>query len=501
MADQYQSMTVKFDRLPTQGVVYGFSAAALSTLFLAALVAGIAVIGEGPLGLLATLPVTVPLAVLGIVKRHGEPLITHTVREVGGLMRKATGATSYRARPERKKITPTSALNLPGREGRIHLYEASTGAVVVWDAAKGAATISCLVATPGLGVPQSDAASTVTDQQRDFLIFEWAKVLGSFTQKAHVKRVTVIEQTRPGTVAAERAYFEAHTESNVQGVADSYRETLRLADQVVVAHLTQLTITFQLTGDARALVKGGGGGVKGMLSLAELEMSTAEEALMQAGFTRVAWVTPREWGAWAKSLIDPATQAAVDGRILTDWEGVDPHLATPMVIEEHRGSVETDSAWHRTYWIQEWPRYETYPGFLSRLVFARKQSGAPVRHTFALVGTPVPVAEAMKHVDEQKRTWITNSNLRAKSGKPESAADEADWHGIAQHEADLVAGQGELRFSAYLTVTATSESDLETEAASMLNACSATGLEPRLIAWQQAEALMNVAYPSGLGMV
>lgn len=498
---EYQAATVKFDRLPSQGVVAGFNTLALSALFIAAMIGGLAVIREGMLGLVTTLPITAPLAVLAIVKRHGEPLITHTLREAGGLMRKATGATSYRARPERKKITPASALDLPGREGRLHLYETDTGAVVVWDAAKGAATISCLVATPGLGVPQADAASTVTEQQRDFLIFEWAKVLGAFTQKSHVQRVTVLEQTRPGTVQAERAYFESRAESNVHEVADSYRETLRLADEVVVSHLTQLTITFQITGAAKTLVKGGGGGIRGMLMLAELEMSTAEEALVQAGFTRVAWVTPREWGAWAKSLIDPAAQAAVDGRIFTEWEGVDPHLATPMVIEEHRASVETDSAWHRTYWIQEWPRYETYPGFLSRLVFARKQAGAPVRHTFALVGTPVPVAEAMKNVDEQKRTWITNQNLRAKSGKPDSAADDADWHGIAQHEADLVAGQGELRFSAYLTVTATNKEDLESEAASMLNACSATGLEPRLIAWQQAEALMNVAYPSGLGMV
>ena len=112
----------------------------------------------------------------------------------------------------------------------------------------------------------------------------------------------------------------------------------------------------------------------------------------------------------------------------------------------------------------------------------------------------MPVAEAMKKVDEQKRTWITNANLRAKSGKPQSAADDADWAAIAQHEADLVAGQGELQFTAYLTVTALTEADLDVEAASMLNACAATGLEPRTIPWQQAEALMNVAYPCGLGM-
>lgn len=492
--------TVRFDRLPSQGVVYGFDVVAVATLGTAAAIGGLAVVSEGLLGLVTTLPFTVPLVTLGLVKRHGQPLMTHLFREVGGYMRKAVGATTYRARPEAKRAAPLSALNLPGREGRIHLYEAENHAVVVVDATKQTATVSCMIATPGLGLPQGDAPSTLTDEERDGLIFEWAKVLGSFTQKEHIVRVTVLEQTRPGTVSAERVYFEERALAEVPGVPDSYREALRLAEETVVSHVTQLSITFRVSGEAKTLVKGAGGGVQGLLALAGLEMATTEDALYQAGFTRVAWMTAREWGAWGRGIIDPASQQAVDSRTGTPWEGVDPHAAVPMLVDEHRTKVETDSAWHRTFWIQEWPRYDTFPGFMSRLVFAQQQSGKPVRHTFALVATPVPVAEAMKKIDEQKRTWITNANLRAKSGKPQSAADDADWAGIVQHEADLVAGQGELKFTAYLTVTATGENDLEVEAASMLNACAATGLEPRVMPWQQAEALMNVAYPCGLGM-
>ncbi|MDI6022644.1 hypothetical protein QBL02_03700 [Leucobacter sp. UT-8R-CII-1-4] len=497
---EYQPQTVAFDRLPSQGVVYGISLLSVIALLVAVLTMGISVISQGFMGIVTSLPVTAPLATLALVKIQGETLLIHTLREIGGHMRKATGATSYKKRPELKKPSPTGALDLPGRDGRIHLYEAENGAVVVWDAKHGVATISCMVATPGLGQPQADSAPTLTPEQRDALIFEWAKVLGSFTQKQHITRVTVIEQTRPGTVAAERRYFEDQLLSEVTGVQESYREALELADQAVVAHLTQLTISFTVSGNARTLVKGAGGGIRGLLGLAELEMQTAEEALILAGFTRLVWVTPREWGAWAKSLIDPAGQSSVDRRILTEWQGVDPQAATPMLIEEKRTSVETDSAWHRTFWINEWPRYETHPGFLSRMVFARKQTGEPVRHTFALIGTPTQVSKAMKKIEEQKRTWITNQKLRAKSGKPDSAADEADWENLLQHETDLVGGQGELQFTAYLTVTATSEDALEAEAASMLNACTAAGLEPRPVVWQQTEALLNVAYPCGAGM-
>lgn len=492
--------TVKFNRLPSQGVIYGFDAPAMTTLIVAIGVGAIAVIGEGLIGLLSTAPITIPLAILAMWKVHGQPMIVHLGREVGGMIRKLLGATKYRARPEKVKVTPESALDLPGREGRLHLYEAANGAVVVWDARSGTATVSAVVATPGLGLPRQDVPSTLTAEEREGLTFAWAQVLGSFTQKQHIQRVCVLEQTRPSTVARERRYFDEHDKAVHPDIQDSYREALDQADENVVMHRTQLTITFNMSGDARALVKGGGGGKEGMLSLAGLEMSTTEEALYGAGFHRVEWMNAREWGAWGRSLIDPVMQDAVDTRIGTPWEGVDPQAAVPMLINDERTYVETDSAWHRTYWVQEWPRYETYPGFMSSLVFAKQQSGAPVRHTFALVGSPVQVGQAMKRLDEEKRTWISNAQLRAKAGKPHSMADDADWKAIQEHESDLVAGQGELRFSAYLTVTSTEKENLEQESASMLNACSATGLEPRLVTWQQAEALMNVAYPCGLGM-
>ncbi|WP_217132357.1 SCO6880 family protein [Leucobacter chinensis] len=499
MTENYVSQPMSFSRLPSQGLVYGISGVGFVGLAIAAVLTGIMVIAKGLLVALLFVPFTGGLAALSLLKMYGEPLLSHVGREVGGNMRKMLGATKYRARPESKKVEPEAALDIPGRKGRLFVYETETGACVVWDALKQTATITCVVATAGMGLPQVGVPSTLSEGERDWLIFEWAKVLGSFTQKEHIVRVTTLEQTRPGTVAAEQRYFD---ERNKQGTAAqaSYLEALELAREQVVLHRTQLAITLRLKGHVNELVKGYGGGKRGMLKLAELEMETVHEALMQAGFSRVAWITGREWGAWGRSIIDPASQEAVDVRLGTEHEGVAPHAATPMVFEEHRNFVETDSAWHRTLWVHEWPRYDTYPGFMSRLVMNRPQNGKPVRHTLMLAASPVPIGKAMKRLEDEKRTWITNQNLRHKAGKPESAADEADWHAIAAHERDLVEGQGELRFSAFITVTATDEESLEREVASIVSACAATGLEPRLVPWQQGEALLNIAYPCGEGM-
>lgn len=309
-----------------------------------------------------------------------------------------------------------------------------------------------------------------------------------------------MEQTRPGTITQESRYFDEQASKQDGEAAQSYREALELAAGAVTMHVTQLSVTFEMTAEAKTLAKGAGGGKAGLVALAELEMLTVQEALFHAGFTRVAWLTPREWAMWGKSMIDPASQSAIDTRVGTAWQGVEPSASVPMLIDDCRTHVETDSGWHRAFWIQEWPRYDTAPGFVSRLVFARQHSGAPVRHTFALVASPTQAGDAMKRLDEEKRTWITNAQIRAKSGRPTSAADAADWAAIEQHEAELVAGQGELRFSAYVVVTATSREALEQEAASMLNAAAATGLEARVIPWQQWEAVATVAFPAGWGM-
>lgn len=366
--------------------------------------------------------------------------------------------------------------------------------MVVWDAVKMTASVTCLVATQGMG-----RGSLLSPEEKEAFTVKWAQVLGSFTQRAHISRIAVQEQTRPGTVAAERLYMQEHAEHSA--AFHSYQQALDLAEEIVTMHRTQVTVTIDTTkSEGKEMVKAQGGGKLGVLSLMELEMGSVAEALGQAGFTRVAWLNPREWAAWGRGLIDPAAQSMIDARLGSAYEGVDPEASIPMVVQDERTWVETDSAWHRTFWINEWPRLDTYPGFLDTIVFARNNEGVPVRHTFMLVMDPTLMNDALKKVEEQKRTWRTNQALRAKAGKPDSASDEADWNNIVQHERDLVAGQGELRFGAFITVTALTKDDLEKSAATMRNACAMAGLEPRILAWSQAEALMNVAYPSGLGM-
>jgi len=194
--NQYAPTTVRYSRLPSQGIVYGFDMLSFMGLFIAALILGLSVMSNGIWGLLTSFPIYAPVGFLAVKKRHGQSYLTHVGRELGGVTRMLLGATKFKARPEREKLTAVNAIDLPGREGRLFIYETGRGASVIWDAVKQTATITCVVATPGLGQPQMDAPSTLNVHQREWAIHEWAKVLGSFTQKEHIVRVTELETTR-----------------------------------------------------------------------------------------------------------------------------------------------------------------------------------------------------------------------------------------------------------------------------------------------------------------
>jgi hypothetical protein len=113
---------------------------------------------------------------------------------------------------------------------------------------------------------------------------------------------------------------------------------------------------------------------------------------------------------------------------------------------------------------------------------------------------PVPVSKALKRIRDEKRIWRGNERLRAKRGADGSAADAADWAALEKQEEEIVAGHGEFRYGAYLTVTARDEESLDQSIAGMRNALSRAGMEAQILYCQQAEALMVNALPIGLGM-
>jgi hypothetical protein len=449
----------------------------------------------GPLGLLYGAPLYLAFGITALTSIHG----VSTPRMAGlwlmKQLRHANGATTDKFRPERPRLTGT--LNLPGTRASIQL----------WDINNVAATYN----------PHDRSVSVIAElevqgflmhdlPERFDLAEQFDRVLGPFTQRPGVKRVTLQERTLPTTIRAAREHYDTVRRVRKLNpdspVAHNYQDVMDRSERFEVAHRNYIVLSLDLVslgGQLKAL----GGGKEAIVTLAQIEAGNLADALTAAKITVRRWLSPRDIAALGRLAFDPEFAPIVQNRP-DAVAGVDPAAIGPMYLEEPKGRngiVVTDSGVHTTMWVHEWPRSDSPIGFLSPVVFARHpNTGEAITHILSIVLTPVPVAKALKRIRDEKKVWRGNESLRAKRGADGSAADAADWRALEQREQEIARGHGEFQYGAYLTVTAPDQERLDQAIAGMRNALSRAGMEAQVLFCQQAEALMVNALPIGMGM-
>lgn len=486
---------VRLSRRSSQGVIAGFDGWNVTTMAIAGAIAIVASIRYGIPALLVTLPVWGPLFIAGSLRIHGMALPRFVSLWLMKQIRHTVGGTKTRYRPEQPQLKGT--LNLPGGRASIQ----------VWDVAEFAAIYDPLGRTVSITAGLEVEGFLMLDNAERFdLSQQWSNVLASFSQRDGITRVALQERTVPTTIEPARRFYadtvaRKHLDAGT-AVARNYQSVMDNSERFAVSHRNYLTLTFDLM-KLKGQVRDLGGGKAGIRALAEVEAKNVGAALASAGLNVRKWLTDRELAGLVRTALDPAYLATVQSRT-GDEEGVSLAAIGPMALEEPRrnnGIVRSDSGWHSTMWIHEWPRSASPVGFVEPLVFARHPvTDKAVSHIFTIVLTPVKTKAALDRIRTEKKVWRTNQRLKAKRNEHDSAEDRADWDALEAQEESLVAGNGECRYGGYLTVSATSEGDLETAMAGARNALSRTGMEAQVLYCQQAEALMVNALPIGWGM-
>ncbi len=486
---------VRLPRRSRQGVVMGMDPWQLAFVTAAALVLLIFVNRFGPLGLLYGAPLYLAFGITALTSIHG----VSTPRMAGlwlmKQLRHANGATTEKFRPERPRLTGT--LNLPGTRASIQLWDVNNVAAAYNPDDR---SVSVIAELEVQGFLMHDLP------ERFDLAEQFDRVLGPFTQRPGVKRVTLQERTLPTTIRAAREHYDTVRRVRKLNpdspVAHNYQDVMDRSERFEVAHRNYIVLTLDLVslgGQLKAL----GGGKEAIVTLAQIEAGNLADALTAAKITVRRWLSPRDVAALGRLAFDPEFAPIVQNRP-DAVAGVDPAAIGPMYLEEPKGRngiVVTDSGVHTTMWVHEWPRSDSPIGFLSPVVFARHpNTGEAITHIFSIVLTPVPVSKALKRIRDEKKVWRGNESLRAKRGADGSAADAADWRALEQREQEIARGHGEFQYGAYLTVTAPDEERLDQAIAGMRNALSRAGMEAQVLYCQQAEALMVNALPIGMGM-
>jgi hypothetical protein len=257
---------------------------------------------------------------------------------------------------------------------------------------------------------------------------------------------------------------------------------LEEAAPVSQVHETHLAV--QIAGSS-APVRRLGGGDQAACTVLARELGELSTRLTDAEIHVDGVLTPQRVARIIRLAYDPAHRhpLAREGMRRGEEPGVEPGDAWPMATHDLWSMLRTDSAYHRTYWVREWPRTEVGPDWLAPLLLRCR------RHLRVAV-TMEPLAS--DSADRAIRTALTeddtNQRLRERAGWRTSARKHRETENVLRREQELADGWVPYRYSAYVTVTAPAPDELEDACAEVEQQAVHARLQLRRMVGEQADA-------------
>lgn len=288
--------------------------------------------------------------------------------------------------------------------------------------------------------------------------------------------------------------------------ARSYAEVVERAARLARSHQVLLALSIRADRSGRE-VRALGGGDEGACALLIREVRAllgalgGAEVLVQGALSpRMLTSTLRQAiEAWPRGSFTPVQvgHAAESGQPAEADQPADPRIYAwpwPIASETSWATHRTETTWHATYWIAEWPRVDVGPDFLAPLLL---HSG--VRHTMAVTMEPISPLKAARDVQQARTADLADAEIRRRGGFLTSARRGREAQAVNRREVELADGHAEYRFSGYVTVTARSSEALDADCARIEQAAGHARLELRRLYGQQDEAF-TFTLPLGRGL-
>lgn len=321
-------------------------------------------------------------------------------------------------------------------------------------------------------VPVKGRAFALVDRdEQERRLAAWGSLLATLARAGSpVERFQWVERTVAGDGQALQAYLaEAGRPAAACGWADaarqSYAEVIAGAGPASVEHQVMVVVAVsrrRLPRSTRALAKGR----QGMVEVLGRELRLIQGQMRSADLVAAEPLAP---GELARELRSASTPTGA----VWPWA---------MASDEGWSVLHRDDSWHATYWVAEWPRVQVAPDFMAPLL-----SSAP-RRSVSIVMGPVSSYRAAREVEAARTADIADEELRSKAGFVSTARRQRRIEGVLRREAELADGHADYRFSAYVTVSASSRAELEGVASRVEQAASQAQLDLRRLYGQQAEA-------------
>jgi hypothetical protein len=435
---------------PTQTAILG----AALVIILLVLVA----VGRRPAGMLLAFAVGAVALVVTFWPVKGRTLEAWVPVALRFLGRRASGRGEYRSSAPSAGVvvkhdgTVLPATSLPEELGDVELLAARvdpTGPAVI-------GVIKDLRAdtyTATLGVRVRNFALLSDAEQERRLAAYGTLLAGLARDDSPIRRVGWIERTVPSDGDDVAAYLQQARDPALplsSGPVASYIELIESAADVTQDH--ELFVSLQLDGwRARSQARRLGRGDDGMLRLVVRELDLFARRLEGAGVQVLGALPPRMLAKAIRDGYDPfgRTARARAGALDSDRAGIPLELAGPQARSTSWATFASDSAVHATYWISEWPRIDVGAVFLQPLLM---QTTA-VR-TVAMVMDAISPSRAIAEVEQARTTDIADEATRQRLGQTTTARHAQKAQATARREQELADGHAELRYAAYVIVSA-----------------------------------------------
>jgi hypothetical protein len=219
----------------------------------------------------------------------------------------------------------------------------------------------------------------------------------------------------------------------------------------------------------------------GAVLVSELRALTA--LLQRLEVTIVGLLSPTHYADALRLAFDPFSERVSDGAL------------GPEALDVGWSSLHTDGAWHRTYWISQWPRLPVGPVFLTPLLL-----GTQAVRTVSIVVEPVAPHRSRRAVEAAVTSDEADDMRREAKGFRRTARQSRQREATQQREDELASGHEELRFAGYVTVSARDRDELLRSCEEIEQAAQQSWLELTPCWGEQDVSFAQSALPIGRGL-
>ena len=314
----------------------------------------------------------------------------------------------------------------------------------------------------------------------------WAGILSGLAREGGtVHRIQWIERTVPDPGNEVGKYLKENIKVPLDSaIARSYLEVVDQAGPTTQEHEVFIAVQIH-SGRSNRAVKAAGGGDRGACEVLRRELAALSSSLMGTDIAVEGALTPRLVAHVLRSSFDPASRQKIASIASKnpDRAGTSVVNAGPIAADEGWSSYRTDSGWHATYWIAEWPRIDVDPDFLAPLLLRTESM-----RTVSITMEPVSPLKAIRAVESARTSAAADEELRQRAGFVTTTRRRKEQDSLADHEHDLSEGHAFFRFAGFVTVTSTTKEELEGACSEIEEAAGRSFLDVRRLGGEQARA-------------